>query len=88
MPRVHHGGSWSPVGSENSNGVSRTITVLSTNKSSAASAKIEATTITPYRYFVVCDQSTPEVPARPRKNPLVMPTPMIDPIKVCELEGW
>jgi hypothetical protein len=39
MPRVHQGGGWSPVGSENNNGVSRTITVLSTNKSSAASAK-------------------------------------------------
>src|SRR5665213_3452625 len=34
-----------------------------------------------------CDQSTPEVPSRPRSSALVMPTPMIDPIRVCELEA-
>ena len=37
--------------------------------------------------LVACDQSTPEVPSRPRNSALVMPTPMIDPIKVCELEA-
>src|SRR6185437_17064850 len=36
---------------------------------------------------IACDQSTPEVPLRPRSSALVMPTPMIDPIKVCELDA-
>src|SRR5271154_6885553 len=34
-----------------------------------------------------CDQSTPDVPSRPRNRALVMPTPMIDPIRVCELDA-
>src|ERR1700727_2128002 len=37
--------------------------------------------------LAACDQSTPEVPSRPRISALVMPTPMIDPIRVCELEA-
>jgi hypothetical protein len=32
-------------------------------------------------------QSTPEVPSRPRIIALATPTPMIDPISVCELEA-
>src|SRR6516165_7253932 len=32
-------------------------------------------------------QSTPEVPSCPCINALAMPTPMIEPIKVCELEA-
>jgi hypothetical protein len=32
-------------------------------------------------------QSTPEVPSWPRIRALAMPTPMIDPISVCELEA-
>ena len=31
-----------------------------------------------------CDQSTPEVPSRPRISALTMPTPMIEPIRVWE----
>src|ERR1700742_1263574 len=34
-----------------------------------------------------CDQSTPEVPSRPRRSALVIPTPMIEPISVCELDA-
>ena len=37
--------------------------------------------------MVACVQSTPEVPSRPRNSALVMPTPMIDPIRVCELDA-
>src|SRR4030081_1154813 len=32
-------------------------------------------------------QSTPEVPSMPRDSALAMPTPMIEPIRVCELEA-
>src|SRR5665213_1712991 len=32
-------------------------------------------------------QSPPEVPLRPRSSALVMPTPMIEPIRVCELDA-
>src|ERR1700758_5265082 len=37
--------------------------------------------------LTACDQSTPEVPSRPRIRALAMPTPMIDPIRVCELDA-
>src|ERR1700730_16774463 len=36
---------------------------------------------------VACVQSTPEVPLRPCSSALVMPTPMTEPISVCELEA-
>ena len=34
-----------------------------------------------------CAQSTPDVPLRPCSSALVMPTPMMEPIKVCELDA-
>src|SRR6516164_11702710 len=37
--------------------------------------------------LVACVQSTPEVPFCPCSSALAMPTPMIEPIKVCELEA-
>src|ERR1700738_1865806 len=88
MPRIHHGGGWSPLGSANSAGVACCSTILSTNKSSAASAKPNSgDSNRALPILVACDQSTPEVPLRPRSSALVMPTPMIDPIRVCELEA-
>src|SRR3984957_3786989 len=36
---------------------------------------------------VACVQSTPDVPLRPCNSALVMPTPMIEPIRVCELDA-
>src|ERR1700683_555666 len=36
---------------------------------------------------VACVQSTPDVPLRPCNSALVMPTPMTEPIRVCELEA-
>src|SRR5580658_4204205 len=88
MPRIHHGGGWSPFGSANSAGVARCSTVLSTNSRIAASAKPNSgDSNSALPILPACDQSTPEVPSRPRSSALVMPTPMIDPIKVCELEA-
>src|SRR5215475_10439362 len=37
--------------------------------------------------LAACDQSTPDVPSRPRISALAMPTPMIEPIRVCEEEA-
>ena len=37
--------------------------------------------------FVTWSQSTPEVPSLPRISALVMPTPTIEPISVCELDA-
>src|SRR5580692_5212509 len=88
MPRIHHGGGWSPLGSANSAGVARCKTPLSTYSSSAASAKPNSgDSSSALPILAACDQSTPEVPSRPRSRALVMPTPMIDPIRVCELEA-
>ena len=88
MPRIHHGGGWSPFGSAKSAGVTRCITVLRTNSRIAASAKPNSgDSSSALAILVACDQSTPEVPSRPRSRALVMPTPMIDPIRVCELEA-
>src|SRR5262245_10314576 len=36
---------------------------------------------------VALAQSTPDVPSRPRINALATPTPMMEPIRVCELEA-
>src|SRR5205814_9818281 len=37
--------------------------------------------------LAACPQSTPEVPSWPCIKALAMPTPMIDPISVCELDA-
>src|SRR5580698_4680209 len=88
MPRIHHGGGWSPFGSPNSAGVTLASTALSTNSRMAASAKPNSgDRISALPMPAAWLQSTPEVPLRPRSSALVMPTPMIDPIRVCELEA-
>src|SRR3984957_20612557 len=88
MPRIHHGGGWSPFGSANNAGVACCRALLSANSSSAASAKPNSgDSNSALPILAACDQSTPEVPSRPRNSALVMPTPMIDPISVCELEA-
>src|SRR5262249_902922 len=40
-----------------------------------------------YPISMALDQSTPEVPSWPRANALATPTPMIEPIRVCELDA-
>src|SRR5271154_184043 len=88
MLRIHQGGGVSPFGSANSAGVARASTVLRMSIRPAASAKPnkgDSNSALPIP--AACDQSTPEVPSRPRSRALAMPTPMIDPIKVCELDA-
>src|SRR6202522_1761962 len=88
MPRIHHGGGWSPLGSPNNAGVTFANTALRMMSRMAASAKPnsgDSSSALPMP--AACDQSTPEVPLRPRSRALVMPTPMIDPIRVCELDA-
>src|SRR6202451_1229037 len=88
MPRIHHGGGWSPFGSANNAGVACCNAVLRTKSSTAASAKPnKGDSSSALAILVAWDQSTPEVPSRPRSRALVMPTPMIDPIRVCELDA-
>src|ERR1700744_847835 len=88
MPRIHHGGGWSPLGSPNSGGVNLASTALRMNSGQAARTKANSgdnTSALPMP--AAWPQSTPEVPLRPRNSALVMPTPMIEPIRVCELEA-
>src|SRR3984957_12973774 len=88
MLRIHHGGGWLPTGSPNRAGVARASTALRANSRIAASAKPNSgDSKSALAILPACDQSTPEVPSRPRISALVMPTPMIDPIRVCELEA-
>src|ERR1700744_6599910 len=88
MPRIHHGGGWSPFGSPNSAGVALDSTALRMNRRPAASTKPNSgDSSSAFPMPAACDQSTPEVPLRPRSRALVMPTPMIDPIRVCELDA-
>ena len=62
--------------------------VLTTKSRPAASAKPnKGDSSRAFPILAACDQSTPEVPSRPRSRALVMPTPMMDPIRVCELEA-
>src|ERR1700687_5007190 len=88
MPRIHHGGGWSPFGSANSAAAARSMMVLTTKSRPAASAKPnKGDSSRAFPILPACDQSTPEVPSRPRSRALVMPTPIMDPIRVCELEA-
>ena len=88
MPRIHHGGGWSPFGSANSAGAACCMTILRTNSRIAASAKPNSgDSSSALPTLAACDQSTPEVPSRPRSRALAMPTPMMEPIRVCELEA-
>src|SRR3984957_741422 len=60
----------------------------SSNSSAAASANPnsgESSNASPTS--LAFDQSTPEVPSRPRMMAFITPTPMMEPIKVCELDA-
>src|SRR5580700_2197808 len=89
IPRIHIGGlSW-PFGSENScSFILPEIANFNANSSSAASTKPkigENSSALPID--VAWDQSTPEVPLRPCSSALATPTPITEPISVCELEA-
>ncbi|MGY3239328.1 hypothetical protein ACVMAJ_006218 [Bradyrhizobium sp. USDA 4448] len=88
MPRIHHGGGWSPFGSPNRVGVTRSRTVRRIRSRPAASAKPNSgDSSSALPMLVAWLQSTPVVPLRPCRTAFMMPTPMIEPISVCELEA-
>src|SRR5271157_2407415 len=61
---------------------------LETSMSSAAAQKpITGEISKTLKTLMACSQSTPEVPLRRLSNWLAMPTPMMEPTMVCELEA-
>src|SRR5260370_35150133 len=84
----NHGGGGFPYGSQNSAGVTCSNNIWRANNRTAASATPNSgDSSSALPIVAACVQSTPEVPSRPRSSALVMPTPRIDPITVCELEA-
>src|ERR1700732_3910327 len=84
--RIQNGGGASPLGASNSRG--SLIANLSTSNNTAARTNPTTGEISSARKtFPTCDQSTPEVPVEPCINWLATPTPMIEPMRVCELEA-
>src|ERR1700731_346072 len=86
MPRIHVGGGLSPTGSANSSLLG--MTNFTTSSRIAARQKPKSGDNSSALPIVVAwVQSTPEVPLRPCSSALAMPTPMTEPIRVCELEA-
>src|SRR5580704_10211378 len=65
----------------------RTIDLRSNNEAAASAKpnKGDSSNASPTSFAF--DQSTPEVPLRPWSNAFATPTPMIEPISVCELDA-
>src|SRR5271170_5691500 len=84
--RIQNGGGASPLGASKSRG--SLITNLSKSNKTAERTKPTTGEIRSDRKTLpTCDQSTPEVPVEPCINWLATPTPMIDPMRVWELEA-
>src|SRR5271170_1821882 len=85
-PRIHHGGGSSPLGASYSClSLMRAFIPNSSNPATKNPTMGESTSDLPM--LPACAQSTPLVPLRACINWLAMPTPMIEPIMVCELEA-
>src|SRR6516164_934659 len=84
--RIQNGGGASPSGALYSRG--SWMNTLDSCSSNAATAKpIIGENSSDLPIFAACSQSTPLVAVRAFINWLAMPTPMIDPISVCELDA-
>src|ERR1700730_16543051 len=84
--QMQNGGGASPLGASKSRG--SLIANLSTSNNTAARTNPTTGEISSARKTLpTCDQSTPEVPVDPCINWLATPTPMIEPMRVCELEA-
>src|ERR1700728_3543612 len=84
--RIQNGGGASPLGASKRRG--SLITNLS--KSNRRPERIKPTTgeiRSDRKTLPTCDQSTPEVPFEPCISWLATPTPMIEPMSVCELDA-
>src|SRR5580704_12968876 len=86
MPRIHVGGGWSPFGSANSSLLGMTNFTTSSRAPASTKPKIgENSRALPIDVAWV--QSTPEVPLRPCSSALATPTPITEPMSVCELDA-
>src|SRR5215469_4711038 len=65
----------------------RITTFIASSNSAEAKKPTRGENSSAFPTLVACPQSTPEVPSWPCIKALAMPTPMIDPISVCELEA-
>src|ERR1700678_1257583 len=84
--RIQNGGGASPLGASKSRG--SLITNLSkSNKTAERTKPTTGEMRSDRKTLPTCDQSTPEVPFEPCINWLATPTPMIDPMRACELEA-
>src|SRR5580704_34055 len=86
MPRIHVGGGWSPFGSANSSLLGIRNFTANSSRPARTKPKIGENS-SALAIDVAWVQSTPEVPLRPCNSALVTPTPITDPIRVCELEA-
>jgi hypothetical protein len=85
-PRIHSVGGSLVSGARYNSGRRTTAFIASSNTPDAIKPTIgENSNASPTD--VACPQSTPEVPSWPRAKALATPTPMIEPIKVCELDA-
>src|SRR5271170_5351796 len=86
IERIHHGGGSVPFGA--SYNLLSLITAFSARNSVAASANPKiGDSSSDFPMFSAWAQSTPLVPDRAFMSWFAIPTPMIDPIKVCELDA-
>ena len=85
-PRIHHGGGALPFGSAYSSGF---FTSSFNTSSNAADAKkpISGDSSSDQPILPACDQSTPLVPLVAENSWLPSPTPITEPISVCELDA-
>src|SRR6202000_1959058 len=84
--RIQNGGGSVPVGASYS--LRFLSTALESHSSKAAQTKpTRGDSSSDLPILVACSQSTPLVPERPAINWFAIPTPMIDPISVCELDA-
>src|SRR6201992_3022726 len=85
-PRIQKGGGASPLGASKSGG--SLMTTLNSSSNNAAKTKPTIGDVSSERNTLpTCAQSTPLVPVEPDISWLATPTPIIEPIRVCELEA-
>src|SRR5450755_420926 len=86
MPRIQNGGGSLPLGASYSR-LSLISAFISMNKSPASRNPKIGESSSDFPIVAACAQSTPLVPEREFTSWLAIPTPIIDPISVCELEA-
>jgi len=85
-PRIHHAGGFIALRRAVQFGLPDQNFHASSN-SAAAKKPMSGDNSSAFPTLVACPQSTPEVPSWTVHQGMAMPTPMIDPISVCELDA-